>query len=254
MNWSIALNVVFIVVMAVGIGFVWRLQRTLNDLYKNRSDMEKFVADFSGSIIRAQKAIRDLQDTARDVGQDVEGQLTRAHGLRDELNFLVEAADKIASRLSDSASAAQHDVKLARSQRSEKTLDIKPADTKPSEKPMSAIQEMQKQKIAPEIIPTPKKPDPSTLQEPVQAKTVPTWIKRAEQNAPIINAPVEEAAPVSGLQFGARKAPQKNLESVTSVPADHAQANEESKSPEVKSPMAKSLAERELLQALEKMK
>ena len=258
MNWSIILNAVFIVVMAVGIVFVWRLQRTLNGLYKNRTDMEKFVADFSGSIVRAQKAIRDLQDTARDVGQDVEGQLTRAHGLRDELNFLVEAADKIASRLSDSASAAQHDAKLARAERKEKQVDIKPADIKPAdikpaEKPMSTIQDMQKQKTEP-VAPPIKKPEPIAVQEPVVAKTVPTWIKRAEQNAPIINVPVEEAPPVSGLQFGARKAPQKNSESVASTPVDAAEAKEQVKPPETKSPMAKSLAERELLQALEKMK
>ncbi len=234
---SIALNVVFIVVMAVGIVFVWRLQRTLNGLYKNRSEMEKFVADFSGSIARAQKAIRDLQDTARDVGQDVEGQLVRAQGLRDELSFLVEAADKIASRLSDNASAAQQDAKLARAQRPEK-----PADAKSTEKPLSTIQDVQKQKTEPVAVPAAKKVEPMLVQEPVQAKTVPTWIKRAEQNAPIINAPVEEVGPVSGLQFGARKPAQKNTEVPVANSKDEA------------SVQPKSQAERELLQALEKMK
>lgn len=234
MMWSIALNGVFIVVMAVGIVFVWRLQRTLNGLYKNRAEMEKFVADFSGSIVRAQKAIRDLQDTARDVGQDVESQLARAHGLRDELSFLVEAADKVASRLSDTASAAQHDAKQVRPQRSEKASSV--------------AQDLQKPKTEQNVPLAVKKaehaPAPEPSSEPSSPKTVPTWIKRAEQNAPVINAPVEDVAPVSGLQFGARKAPQKNVEATVSASAGKDDIKEQ----------PKSLAERELLQALEKMK
>ncbi|MBY0428359.1 MAG: hypothetical protein K2Q32_03980 [Alphaproteobacteria bacterium] len=241
MMWSMALNGVFIVVMAIGIVFVWRLQLTLNGLYKNRAEMEKFVSDFSASIARAEKAIRGLQETARDVGQDVEGQLARAHGLRDELSFLVEAADKVASRLSDSASTAQHDVKQARAQRAEKAQEIKA-----SENPAPIMQNVQKPKGEPVAQPAVKKVEAVPAPEPAPAstKTVPTWIKRAEQNAPIINAPVEEVAPVSGLQFGARKAAQKNAEVIASVPVEKDDAKEQ----------PKSLAERELLQALEKMK
>jgi hypothetical protein len=232
MIWNVIINGVFIVVMAVGIVYVWRLQKTLNGLNKNRVEMEKFVADFSASIARAQKAINELQQTARGVGQDVEGQLARAQGLRDELSFLVEAADKIASRLSDSASAAQQDAKLARTQRPEPAQEIKPV-----EKPLSSIQEVQKQKSEPAV--QTKKPEPQP--EAAPTKTVPTWIKRVEAGGPVINAPVEAAAPVSGLQFGAKKT--KPAEPVA-IPAEKEEAKDQ----------PRSLAERELLQALEKMK
>ena len=243
MNWSIALNGVFIVVMAIGIVFVWRLQRTLNGLNKNRTEMEKFVSDFSGSIGRAQHAIRDLQETARNVGHDVEGQLARAQGLRDELSFLVETADKVANRLSDSASTAQQDAKQTKAQRSEKLQE-----TKVPEKSPPIVQDVQKPKG--EVPTGAKKNEPAPDQAPVAAKTVPPWIKRAEQNAPIINAPVEDVAPVSGLQFGTRKAGQKNAEVMASMSfekQDPVEKNEAKEQP-------KSLAERELLQALEKMK
>ncbi len=240
MTLNIILNVIFIVVMAVGIVFVWRLQKTLNGLHKNRMDMEKFLSDFSGNITRAQKAIRDLQDTARDVGEDVEGHLAKAQGLRDELSFLVEAADKVASRLSDSASAAQSDAKQARLQRNEKSPE-KAVDTKAAEKPLSAVHDIQKQKTEP-VTQQVKKVDAAPTQDVSQGKTVPTWVKRAEQNAPIINAPVEEAAPVSGLQFGARKA--SKAAETQPAPVEKEEAKEQ----------PRSLAERELLQALEKMK
>lgn len=239
MTLSIIINAVFIICMAVGIVMVWRLQKTLNGLNKNRQDMEKFVADFSGSIQRAQKAINDLQQTARDVGQDVDGHLTRAQGLRDELSFLVEAADKIATRLTDSTATAQNDAKASRNQRAEKPVEAKPIDTKP----FSAINDVQKQKAESVITPPAPKAEPAPA--PQQAKTVPpafpTWAKRAEATGPVINAPVEAAAPVSGLQFG-RKPVQKTPE---------APANTQ---PEKTDEQPRSQAERELLQALEKMK
>ncbi len=239
MSLSIIINAVFIVCMVVGIVVVWRLQKALNGLNKNRQDMEKFVADFSGSISRAQKAINDLQQTARDVGHDVEGHLARAQGLRDELSFLVEAADKIATRLTDNTTIAQSDAKAARNQRSDKPVEQKHAESKP----LSAIQEVQKQKAEPVIIPPAPKAEPAP--SPQQAKTVPPvlpmWAKRVEPTGPVINAPVEAAAPVSGLQFG-RKPVQK---------ASDVSANTQ---PEKTDEQPRSLAERELLQALEKMK
>lgn len=239
MNVSIVINAVFIVCMAVGIVYVWRLQKTLNGLNKNRQEMEKFVADFSGSIQRAQKAINDLQQTARDVGVDVENHLTRAQGLRDELSFLVEAADKIATRLTDNTTTAQSDAKAARNQRHDQRTD-KPVEQKqPDTKPLSAIHEVQKQKAETVIIPPAPKAEPAPA--PQQAKTVPMWAKRAEPTGPVINAPVEAAAPVSGLQFG-RKPVQKAPE----APA--------APQPEKTDEQPRSQAERELLQALEKMK
>ncbi len=251
MVWSIVLNGVFIVVMAVGIVVVWRLQHTLSGLYKNRMDMERFVADFSGCISRAQKAIRDLQDTARDAGQDVEGHLVRAQGLRDELNFLVDAADKIASRLSDSASAAQSDAKLARS-RVERHLSS--ALETSFEKQPSVVQGAQKQqdsqpqKTEFTAVSIAKKVETIPAQESARSRTVPPWIKHAEQNAPIINAPVEEAVPVSGLQFGVKKSAQKSVGAKGGAP------NENNAERATGKEQPRSLAERELLQALEKMK
>ncbi len=238
MNWSIVINAVFIVCMAIGIGVVWRLQKTLNGLDKNRLEMEKFVADFSGSIARAQKAIDDLQQTARDAGHDVESHLSRAQGLRDELAFLVEAADKIATRLTDSTASAQSDAKASRNQRPEGQNE-KLAESRPEAKPLSSIQDVQKQKAETVIIPPAPKAEPAP--PPTQAKTVPLWAKRAEPTGPVINAPVEAAAPVSGLQFG-RKPVQKAPE-----PPVNAQPVKEEE-------QLRSLAERELQQALEKMK
>ncbi|MDX1922774.1 MAG: DUF6468 domain-containing protein [Alphaproteobacteria bacterium] len=238
MNWSIVINAVFIVCMAVGIVVVWRLQKTLNGLNKSRLEMEKFVADFSGSIARAQKAINDLQQTARDVGEDVENHLSRAQGLRDELTFLVEAADKIATRLTDSTASAQNDAKASRNNRSEKQNE-KSVESKADTKPLSSIQEVQKQK-AETVINSPAA-KAEVAPQPVQAKTVPLWAKRAEPNGPVINAPVEAAAPVSGLQFG-KKPVQKSPEPL----ANSQPAKEEEQ--------LRSLAERELQQALEKMK
>lgn len=250
MIWTVASNIVLILIMAAGIFYAWRLQRALSSLAKNRQEMEKFVSDFSGSILRAQKAITDLQDTARNAGSDVEAHLTRAQGLRDELSFLIDAADKIATRLSDNASTAQQDAKIARVQRPEKGVAEKSVSEKlvpeklPSQKPVPDTKELQQQKIAPPIASPVIAQAYNVQPDNTKDKTVPTWIKRADSNAPVINAPVQDAAPVSGLQFGARKPSQKNAEVVAATPAAQDGTNE----------LPRSQAERELLQALEKMK
>ena len=205
MLWNLILNAVFIIAVGIGIFYVWRLQKTLSGLSQSREDMEAFVRDFSGSIQQAQKAIRELQSVARDVGEDVGEHLQRAQGLRDELSFLVEAADSVATRLADKTSHAQQDAKQARQQQPEK-LQEKPVE-KISEPPANT-------RSAEHAVPEIKKAEPASVQEP-PAKTVPAWAKRAEATGPVINAPVENAAPVSGLQFGSKKPAQKIQEEKT---------------------------------------
>lgn len=248
MLWNIALNVVLVVLMVAGIFYAWRLQAALKGLQKNREDMEKFVTDFTGSITRAEKAIRDLQETARGVGGDVDAQIVRAHGLRDELTFLVEAADKIATRLADNTSLAQKDARVQRHQMSQAA--------EAPEKP--AMQETRPQEIKPrEQTPTENK---SPAPAPQATPSLPAWAKRVEKDVAVINGPVDLPEPVSGLTFGrqpvGQKAPDKiraMTSTVTSTvastvpPAPQAEAQSLKEQP-------RSQAERELLQALEKMR
>ena len=96
--------------IGVGIYHAIRLIRHLQTLHQGRVEMERFVREFSATVTRAETGIKGLKQTARESGDDLEKLVEKAVKVRDELHFLVESGDKIAERISQSASAV---VKLA---------------------------------------------------------------------------------------------------------------------------------------------
>jgi hypothetical protein len=92
----------------VGAGLVQasRLIKHLSILKQGRIDMERFVHEFNATVIRAEAGIKGLRSAARDSGDDLEKLVEKSVMVRDELQFIVESADKIAERLSAAASTA----------------------------------------------------------------------------------------------------------------------------------------------------
>ena len=103
---SFFLDVILIGLLLTGIVYAMRLSKQLGELRASRADMEKFVVDFSATVQRADAGVRGLKQAARDGGDDLEKLIEKAGMIRDELQFLVESADQIATRLSDRASAS----------------------------------------------------------------------------------------------------------------------------------------------------
>ncbi|MBI3418667.1 MAG: hypothetical protein HY053_00830 [Proteobacteria bacterium] len=213
MGWTLALDGVVIVLLGVGIFYAWRLERMLRGLDRNRAEMEKFVGVFSSAVARAERGIRELQDTAQDVGVDVDRHIAKAAGLRDELNYLIDAADKMATRLTDTSSAA-----LAR----------KPAAPAPV-----AVEELAPIKVT---VAPPKLVEPLVEKPKADlASALPPWAKPARQDHIIVNRPEKtftrqtEKTPLS-----------KTAEALPVMPMERSGLRSE--------------AERELQQALEKMR
>jgi Domain of unknown function (DUF6468) len=102
---SLFLDLVLIGLLVYGIRAALVLQKQLKDLRQSRSEMEKFVADFNGTVLRAEAGIKGLKQAAREGGDDLEQLIDRGHSLREELHFLIESADQIANRIASSARA-----------------------------------------------------------------------------------------------------------------------------------------------------
>jgi hypothetical protein len=98
------LDSVLILVVGIGIVQATRLILQLQDLRKSRAEMERFVREFNGAIVRAEAGIKTLRGTARESGDDLEKLVEKANMVRDELTFIVESADSLADRLSIAAS------------------------------------------------------------------------------------------------------------------------------------------------------
>ncbi|NTU76417.1 MAG: hypothetical protein HGA90_01135 [Alphaproteobacteria bacterium] len=104
--FALLLDLVLIGLLITGIVYALRLSRQLKNLRASRTEMERFVLDFSATVHRAESGVRGLKQAARTSGDDLEKLIEKAQSLRDELHFLVESADQIATRLSDTAATA----------------------------------------------------------------------------------------------------------------------------------------------------
>lgn len=100
------LDALLIGLLIAGIVYAVRLNRQLADLRSSRADMERFVTEFSSTVLRAESGIKGLKQAARGCGDDLEQLIEKSQQIRDELHFLTESADQTATRLSQAASAA----------------------------------------------------------------------------------------------------------------------------------------------------
>ncbi len=124
---SLLLDLVLIGLLATGISYAVRLTRQLADMRASRSEMERFVLEFNATVSRAEAGIKGLKNASRSAGDDLEKLIERGQNLRDELHFLIESADQIASRLSDKAALATRGAAASEPSSSSKTTTAKQA-------------------------------------------------------------------------------------------------------------------------------
>lgn len=101
--FSLLLDLVLIGLLIAGVTYAFRLSRQLAEMRASRAEMERFVLNFNAIVSRAEAGIRGLKNASRESGDDLERLIEKANLLRDELHFLTESADQIATRLSDKA-------------------------------------------------------------------------------------------------------------------------------------------------------
>ena len=100
---NILLDIALIGLLVVGIVYALKLSKQLAGMRAAHVEMERFVFDFNTAVVRAEKGVNNLKNTARSSGDDLERLIEKGQLLRDELQFLTESADLIANRLSTSA-------------------------------------------------------------------------------------------------------------------------------------------------------
>jgi len=123
----LALDLILIAIVGAGLMQTARLIKHLMGLQQNRVEMERFVRDFHTTVLRAEAGIKGLKNAARESGDDLEKLVEKAVLVRDELSFIVESADQIAERLSESASTAVRPEKKVAT-KSEETMPPHPAN------------------------------------------------------------------------------------------------------------------------------
>lgn len=110
MDYKLVLDIIVAVLLAATIGYAVMLNSRLNQLRKNRDDLVKLVAAFNDATVRAEAGIPKLKRAAEEAGSGLQERVEKAQSLRDDLAFMIERADTMATRLENSVRSAR-DVK-----------------------------------------------------------------------------------------------------------------------------------------------
>lgn len=98
-NWPQILDAVIIVLLGATIFYAARLSLYLRDFRAGKKDMDKLISSLADHIVRAEKAITGMRESARESGRDLQSLINEAKALSEELQFMGEAGNSLASRL-----------------------------------------------------------------------------------------------------------------------------------------------------------
>ncbi len=97
MEWT--LEIILVVLLGATLFQAIRLERALGVLKRDRASLESLVAGFNASTHQAESGIQRLHAAAEGAGRQIEDQVAKSVGLKDDLAFLTERGDRLADRL-----------------------------------------------------------------------------------------------------------------------------------------------------------
>ena len=118
---QIGLDLTLILPLVATLFHAMRLERALGVLRRDRAELDGLIASFETATQQAEHGVERLRAGAEGAGQALVRQTERAGGLRDDLAFLAERAERAADRLEAGLKTARADVSRAEA--------AKPADT-----------------------------------------------------------------------------------------------------------------------------
>ncbi|SDH81113.1 DUF6468 domain-containing protein [Roseospirillum parvum] len=111
MSLSLLLDVVIVALLVPTIIYAVILNNRLASLRKNRDALAKVVHSFNEATVRAESGIPRLRRAADEAAEALAARVEKAHGLRDDLAFMVERAEELADRLENALKGARGEVR-----------------------------------------------------------------------------------------------------------------------------------------------
>ncbi len=107
MTLEITLNIVISFLLAITVILGIKLGKRINAFNKSKEELSKFLIDFDSSIVRAEKNINELKATGTQVDENLKSQIKKARFLANDLSFLSEKGENVASTLEDKISMSR---------------------------------------------------------------------------------------------------------------------------------------------------
>lgn len=99
MSLALALDLLFIGLLAATLFYMARLNRRLDALRAGRQEFEALLQRFSAATEQAQANIGGMKAAAEGTGKDLQEEIEKARSLREDLAFLAERASRLADEL-----------------------------------------------------------------------------------------------------------------------------------------------------------
>lgn len=107
MIFSLVVDVMIMILLGAAIVYVLRLNKQITLLYATRGDLETFIEGFTTSLNKAEVSMAALRNTGETTFSAVNQALTQAQVLKDDLSYLVERGEDIASHLDEAIRTAR---------------------------------------------------------------------------------------------------------------------------------------------------
>ena len=105
MTFALILDIIVTFLLAGTIYYVWQLTTQLQRFRQNRTEIDRFIRELSGSIDRANLAVAGMRAAADTTGEELQKRTRTATELSDELQLMIESANNMATRLERAAAA-----------------------------------------------------------------------------------------------------------------------------------------------------
>ncbi len=107
LSLPVAIDALVAVLLIATIVYAVVLNRKLAALRDAKVEMEALVARFAESTAQAESGIQTLKAHATNSGASLDSIVNRAHGLADDLTFLIERGSSLANRLEGAIESAR---------------------------------------------------------------------------------------------------------------------------------------------------
>ncbi|HEY8352153.1 MAG TPA: DUF6468 domain-containing protein [Sphingomonadales bacterium] len=118
MTWTLVVEGVVAVLLAVTIGYAFVLNRRLSALRAEQDNLGRMIAGLNQATARAQEGIYELRAASQAAEESLKKEIARAREMSDELAIITEAGNNLAQKIERGLSA-----RLAEAPAAPKTTD-----------------------------------------------------------------------------------------------------------------------------------
>ncbi len=107
MTVEIILNIVISILLAITVIMALKLGRKIVAFNATKEELAKFIGEFNEAINRAEKNINELKATGTTVDENLKSQIKKARFLANDLSFLAEKGENVATQLDEKISMSR---------------------------------------------------------------------------------------------------------------------------------------------------